>query len=343
MAKDKIVKEKKTIEDILGEEFGGGVFQDASNICNNPPKIISVSPALDMILGGGIPEGSFVVLTGPPKASKTTSSLHFAGNCQKELGSKVYILNIEGRLKKRDLEGIKNLDLSPDKLCIIGSEEGNILTAEKYISMAEKLINSTKKSVIIVDSFSALCTESRYNANIGDRFRDDTPLLLASFCKRIANVLPINKNILIGITHRISNTSGMGHSMYSEASGVKVQYQADVKLAVTHFTPVMDKDSQVGQENHWVCTTSAIGGPGGKTTTILRYGYGLDKESEVVKLASDFGLITKGGSWFTFPDGGEGIKIQGLEKARDYLIENPDVYNSLNSQIREMFAFAKVL
>ena len=47
-------------------------------------KVISVSPAIDIALGGGILEGSWLTLTGDPKSGKTTTAMQIAANCQKE-------------------------------------------------------------------------------------------------------------------------------------------------------------------------------------------------------------------------------------------------------------------
>ena len=38
-------------------------------------KTISISPAIDLALGGGIKEGSWMILSGPPKAGKTTTTM----------------------------------------------------------------------------------------------------------------------------------------------------------------------------------------------------------------------------------------------------------------------------
>ena len=87
---------------------GIDVFEESSNL-----KVISVSPALDVALGGGIREGSWVIFTGEPKTGKTTTALHFAANCQKEEnGSRpVIFINAEGRLKSMNLGGVKGLDI----------------------------------------------------------------------------------------------------------------------------------------------------------------------------------------------------------------------------------------
>ena len=67
-----------------------------------------------MILNGSVPEGGFVVLTGQPKCGKTVTSLSLAATLDPK-----YQGNLEnqdmyttGRLKKRDIEGIKGLDLN---------------------------------------------------------------------------------------------------------------------------------------------------------------------------------------------------------------------------------------
>jgi RecA/RadA recombinase len=132
-------------EDVI-KNFGSNIILSGNSIVDKKSVIIPVSPALDLILQGGIPEGSFVVFTGQPKCGKTTTSLDFAATAQKEeyqgdlkKPRHVYYLNIEGRLKKRDLEGIKNLDL--DRFDVIGSQQGKILHAEEYLQIAEKLIN----------------------------------------------------------------------------------------------------------------------------------------------------------------------------------------------------------
>ena len=82
----------------------------------NSLKVIGVSPALDIALGGGLREGSVVVMTGDPKSGKTTTALHFASKCQ-ALGKKVVYVNTEGRLSRQNFDGIKGLD--PNKIMII--------------------------------------------------------------------------------------------------------------------------------------------------------------------------------------------------------------------------------
>ena len=114
----------KTIEDVIKDKFGDILF-GGEFITSSKSIIIPVSPSIDMMLGGGIPEGSLVIVTGLQKLGKTSLCLHFAGNaqdikyrndmCPKE-GRHVYFLNVEGRIKPRDLLGIKHLNIEKKDL-----------------------------------------------------------------------------------------------------------------------------------------------------------------------------------------------------------------------------------
>lgn len=330
-----------SVKEDVTKTFGEDIILSGNAVVDRKSVVIPVSPSLDIVLNGGIPEGSFVVFTGQPKCGKTTTSLDFAATAQKpeyqgDLKSprEVYYLNIEGRLKKRDLEGIPGLDLS--RFHVIGSQQGKILHAEEYLQIAEKIINEIPGSVVIIDSYSALCTEAEITSEMDKMQRADGAKLLAKFCRKVANVIPVNKNIVIGITHLMGNPTGYG-AEFKEKSGQAIAYQTDIKLRAKTFKPwVLSSDSsQIGQEIEWQVVCSALGPPGGQITSYIRYGQGVDKYMEAICLASDMGLINKGGAWYTMTALPDKPKFQGTEKVRNFLLENPQAYEDLVSAIKE--------
>ena len=56
---------------------------------------------------------------------------------------------------------------------------------------------------------------------------------------------------------------------------------------------------------------------------------------EAIVLASDMGLIHKGGAWYTLTSIEDKPKFQGTEKVRAYLLENTKAYNDLVKSIKE--------
>lgn len=330
-----------TVKEDVKKAFGDNIILSGNAIVDKEVLTIPVSPSLDIVLNGGIPEGSFVVLTGQPKCGKTTTSLDFAATAQKKEyahssfkdGREVYYLNIEGRLKKRDLEGIPGLDLK--RFHVIGSQQGKILHGEEYLQIAEKIINEIPGCVLIIDSYSALCTEAEITSDMDKMQRADGAKLLAKFCRKVANVIPVNKNIVIGITHLMGNPTGYG-AEFKEKSGQAIAYQTDIKLRAKTFKPwtINAESSQIGQEIEWQVICSALGSPGGQITSYLRYGSGIDKQTEVINLASDLGIIQKGGAWYTLTSVDKQPKFQGTEKVRAYLCENPSVYDEIYKTVK---------
>ena len=322
-------------KDIIKEY--GDVLHDPSSITDEILEIIPVSPKIDIALGGGVPEGSLFILTGPEKIGKTVTALTFCANAQ-QLKRIVYYGNIEGRLRKRDIEGIKDLQTDPELLKIIGSTQGNILSAEKYLSIFDQIIHTQPETICVVDSFSALSSDAELKGDLTDQQVMTVQKVLSKFCRRISNVLPINKVTVVGITHLMANVAfGKGKAKV-EKSGTALKYQVDVKLHASHISPIVQGDTQIGQTIHWQVVTSAIGPPGQKVDSHIKYGRGIWKEMELADLLIDFGIIKKSGAWITLPNE---EKIQGQNNLAKYLEDNPDQYKEFEKTVFSMIGIER--
>ena len=323
-------------KDIIKEY--GNVIHDPSSITDQKLKIISISPKLDIALGGGVPEGSLFIMTGPEKVGKTLTALTFCANAQQD-NRKIYYGNVEGRLRKRDIEGIKELDSDAEKIQIIGSTQGNILSAEKYLGIFDQIIHTQPNTICVIDSFSALASDAELTGDLTDQQVMSVQKVLAKFCRRMAPALPINKVTVVGITHLMANVSTFGRGKAKvEKSGTALKYQVDVKLHASHTKPIMQGETQIGQTVHWQVVTSSIGPPGQKVESHIKYGRGIWKEMELADLLVDFGIVKKSGAWLTLPNE---EKMQGKNNLATYLENNPDQYKQFENDIFSMIGIEK--
>lgn len=304
-------------------------------------KTLSVSPALDLSLGGGILEGSWTVISGPPKCGKTSSVLQICVNAQKE-GREVIYLDGESRLKEYNLSGAEGLDL--DKFQVISSID-QPMSGEDFLHILEMLIKDPKNAgaVVVIDSTSSLIPRAELDKEADPSLRASLPKLLTHWIKKNAQTIKNQKIFLVAIRHMITNTSGYGkHKLYD--SGEYLQYQADTLLECKSKTEWMEDNRQVGLIIDWDIQTSSLGSSGRKCQSYFRFGKGLDSIKEIIVLANDLGLIDKAGSWFTCPflEGEiegyitENNKLQGETKLYDHIASDPVKFEILNRKVKEM-------
>lgn len=317
-------------------------------------KVISVGPAIDIALGGGIKEGSWIILTGDPKCGKTTTALQIAANCQKD-GRPIIYLDAEGRLKEMNLLGVDGLD--KEKINIVHAED-EPLSAEAFLDITVKLVSAKENygCVCIIDSTSALMPEKELDGDMSPG-RAGLPKLLSVFCKKLGQIVPKQRATMIIITHFIANTSGYGAPRMPDC-GKKIQYQADTRMEVKSIAAWEQRDQQVGQAVNWRILCSSMGPPGGECQSWLKYGHGIDKIQELIILGQDLGMIGKAGAWLTCefmashlelvkeinPEVNiedmeavlKSVKVQGQEKLYQFLDQNPKVVDILEGEIKEM-------
>jgi recombination protein RecA len=365
--KKKVVSNKFTEDMITSGVISkyGDVVRSGTEVLENinSLEVIGLSPALDIALGGGLREGSVVVMTGDPKSGKTTTALHFAAKCQAQ-NKKVIYVNTEGRLSKQNFEGIKGLNA--DKILIVESTNDRILTAEDFLNITEYYINNDPGCLIITDSLSNMVPACELEGEVRTGVRNALPRLLSMFFKRTSGTLMKNKTILICITHNIANTGGSPYAPSKMADcGNMLQFQAGTNMVITHrgkWQVPKDTGPHVGQIANWSIKTSNAGGrPNSTAESWIRYGIGIDETQEIVQIACEFRLIKSSGAWYTIACATENaedpivkeilqknnvnntpediekfFKFQGANNVLEFLNNNETISNFIYQKIKEL-------
>jgi recombination protein RecA len=364
----KVKKSSKFTEDLVSNNIVnkyGDVVRSGTEVLENINNlnVIGVSPALDIALGGGLREGSVVVMTGDPKSGKTTTALHFAAKCQQKNKRVIYV-NTEGRLSKQNFIGIKNLNA--DNILIIESTDERVLSAEDFLNIIESYINNDPGCLIIADSLSNMVPAVELEGEVRTGVRNALPRLLSMFFKRISGTLMKNKTILVCITHNIANTGGSPYAPQKMADcGNMLQYQAGTNMVITHrgkWQVPKDTGPHVGQIANWAIKTSCAGGrPNSTAESWIKYGIGIDEVQEIIHIACEFRLIKAAGAWYTIQSAvdepnhptivqilednkigktNEDIerffKFQGVNAVADFLNNNPKIASFIYEKIKEL-------
>lgn len=338
MAKKKQVKKEEDSVNIeawrqkVQKDYGNVMFS-ASDMQNTPRQLLSVGPAIDLELNGGINSGTTLILSGPPKGSKTTTALEIASRAQVKHNTKIFFFDIECRFDFIHLSSVSRLRLND--VTVIKSTRDKILTAQDYLTICENVLKNEENSIIIVDSTSALATSNELDGALTPQYRNENPKLLASWCRRIHPLMPANNNTLILINHMIASQS-LYAPPYIEDGGVSIKFLGGTHLRIKSVKKWLDENNKIiGQSSDFQVVFSSNGPPGGMVTSFLRYGHGIDDAYETYQLAISLGVITKSGSWFKYKD----ISIQGDTNFYKHLQENQniqiEIYNEVKSLLSE--------
>lgn len=350
MAKTK-AKPKKTeataasdaeIKSLLAEidsTYGVGIMRPGRALVDNPKYVIPLSPSLDLELGGGFTEGSWVSMSGPEKCGKTVTALTYAAQAQKPEhgGRKVMLLSVEHRLKRRDLLGIEGLRVDEPDFYFIESMKGKILTSQDFLNIGMSFLKTVPGGVLIIDSISALCNPKVFSDGLGTADYGSGNKLLAQFCDMMAPVVKVNDSVIIGIVQYYANTTGRGAD-WNEKAAKRWKYQSDfiLQCKYTEKYPKGDDVDQVGQILHWLIKTSGEGSPNRKCESLLRYGVGVDRIYEAFMLGQSVGLVS-GKGWYNFDfladkpellvgtefESKGAVKVQGAENCVGVLRSHP--------------------
>lgn len=327
-----------TYKEIVSKLYGD-VISSAINILDNPKYIYSVSPAIDIALSGGIPEGSWVSFAGPPGCGKSTTALQLMANAQKNK-RKAFYVDVEHRLKPINLFGVHGLEA--DKIEHIHSIPTKVLTAEDFLEISKQIIRDPQNfgGILVIDSTSALCPGTEIVDPVSGQIRSIQPKIMASFCRQMAGVVNATSFTVVMIQHLITNTSGYG-SPWSVDGGEKIKYQLDVRM-ITKGQPEKfgDERKPLGQIVKWEVLKSALGQSGMKCNSYIRYGYGLDEIKEICDISIELGLVEKAGSWFKLTYDKEEKKYQGEEKLYQGVKANPKVVDHLFTESKKILGIA---
>lgn len=297
---------------------------------------IPVSPIIDMTCGGGIREGSIVLVSGHEKLGKSAFCLQAAANAQcldDGITRRIYYFDIENKLMQRDLTGIRNLDLNKN-FEVIGSSIDGLVPAEYYFNLAENIVTNNHHSIIIFDSFSMLLTkdELAYNFDDGQK-RPDVPKYTAVFCKKMSQLVRPTKSILFGINH-VYASQGMGPATLQESGGKKVQYAANYKFRLVYKKPEEKDGIIIGNTVFFQCMfhpSDSTTSPKEQCEFFHRFKYGIDDINDIIDIGSLYGVMKKSGAWYSYGD----EKWQGKENTREAILNNPKLLNELRVKVQE--------
>lgn len=280
------------------------------------------SLSLDLALGGrGIPRGRIVEMFGPESGGKTTLALHVIAQAQKNGGVAAFV----------DAEHA--LDPTWAKRCGVNLE--NLLvsqpdTGEQALEIAELLVKSNSVDCIVIDSVAALIPKAEIEGEMGASHVGLQARLMSQAMRKLTGAIAKSRGIVIFINQIREKIGVMFGNPETTPGGRALKFYSSLRLDVRRATTIKDGDQAVGTHVVVRVVKNKVAPPFKSAEFDIMFDSGISREGDLMDLGTSVGVIEKTGAWINYGD----VRLgQGRENAKQYLKDNPDLFEEIRKAI----------
>ncbi|HET9906386.1 MAG TPA: recombinase RecA [Anaerolineales bacterium] len=314
----------KAVGDILKRYGDGSIMRlgEAHGMVTEAFPTGSLS--LDIALGvGGVPRGRITEIYGPESSGKTTLCQHIVAEAQKMGGVAAFI----------DMEHA----LDPVYAARVGVDIDNLLvsqpdTGEQALEITETLVRSGGVDVIVIDSVAALVPRAEIEGDMGDPSMGVQARLMSQALRKLSGAINQTKTAVI-FTNQLRQKIGvMFGNPETTTGGQALKFYASIRLDVRRIQAIKVGDEVIGNRTRVKVVKNKVAPPFRTAEFDIMFNEGISKSGDVLDLATKFEVVQKRGAFFSYGD----IRIgQGRENAKDYLRQNFDLMNEIDTVIRQ--------
>jgi len=340
----------------LNKKYGEGTIVRASEATSMIlERIPSGSLAIDIVMGGGIPENRVTLLVGNRNTGKTSIALHIVAQFQIKMRKTI----ADGGKKKVavwiDAEGVfvpawaESIGVDTDELLVVRPEYG-----EQALDIADAFVKSNECGLIVLDSLASLVPQAEAEESMEKLFMGDAAKMNNKFFRKLTggmNAGSLKKEADKGPTVVLINQwrekiGVMYGSPNTLPGGLGQGFTASVILEIKRGDWIEEKVERYGVESkeivgQWI----KVFGEKNKTATPKKTGQvrflfqdtpgvragHFDTIEEVVRYASFYQLIERRGAYYHV----KGIEsnFQGMASLVEFLRSRPEIIESLYAQL----------
>jgi recombination protein RecA len=309
----------------IEKQFGkGAIMQLGEASALDVQGIPTGALSLDIALGGrGLPRGRIIEIFGPESSGKTTVALHAVASAQR-LGGVAAFIDAEHAL---DPSWCKRIGVDLEGLLV--SQPGS---AEEALKIAEMLIKSNAVDIIVIDSVAALVPRAEVEGEIGDPQVGLQARLMSQALRILNPTIARTKTCMIFINQLRQKIGVMFGNPETTSGGLALKFYSSVRLDIRKVTSIKEGDETTGARVKVKVVKNKVAPPFRQAEFDLMHDHGISREGDLIDLGIEDKLIEKSGSWINY---GEVRLGQGRENAKQFLRDNPAVYEEISRKILE--------
>lgn len=320
----------------IQKQFGDGAIMSlGKHSASHGLSVIKTGAiSLDIALGiGGLPRGRIIEIFGPESSGKSTLATHLVANAQKNGGLAAYI-DAEHAL---DPSYAAKIGVNIDDLMISQPDNG-----EEALNIAEMLARSNAVDLIVIDSVAALVPKSELEGEIGDQFMGLQARMMSQALRKLTATLARSNTCAIFINQIREKIGVMFGNPETTTGGKALKFYASIRLDIRRIGGIKgpDNGNDIGSRVKVKVVKNKCAPPFQSAEFDIVFNEGISHVGSLVDTGTEFGIIDKKGTWFSFQTHRLG---QGREAAKEELKKNPKLADEIEKAIHAKLAEGVVL
>jgi recombination protein RecA len=309
----------------IEKRFGKGSVMKLGEAATT--SVVEVVPsgslALDLALGvGGIPRGRITEIFGPESSGKTTLAQHIIAEAQKKGGTAAYI-DVEHAL---DPAYATSCGVNIDDLLISQPDTG-----EQALEITEALVRSGAVEIIAIDSVAALVPQAEIEGEMGGVHVGLQARLMSQALRKLAAAIGRSGTAVVFINQLREKVGIVFGNPEVTPGGRALKFYSSVRIDLRRIETIKQGNESIGSQIRARVVKNKVAAPFRSAEFDIMFGQGISKESNLIDLGVELGLVNKAGAFFSYGD----IRLgQGRENAKQYLKQNPELAGEIEQRIR---------
>ncbi len=311
--------------DKIEKNYGKGAIMKLGDDAIEQVEVISTgSIGLDAALGvGGLPKGRVIEIFGPEASGKTTLAIHAIAEAQK-MGGLAAFIDAEHAF---DRTYAVKLGVDVENLYISQPDNG-----EQALEITDNLIRSGAIDIIVIDSVAALTPKSEIDGEMGDSKVGLQARLMSQALRKLTATISKTRSCCIFINQLREKIGVMFGNPETTTGGNALKFYSSVRLDIRRISQIKDGENVVGGRAKVKVLKNKVAPPFRIAEFDIIFGEGISKTGEIIDLGTEFNIIKKSGSWYSYGDTKLG---QGRDALKQLLLDNPELCEELEAKVKE--------
>ena len=185
--------------------------------------------------------------------------------------------------------------------------------------------------MLVIDSVAALVPRAELEGEMGDSLPGLQARLMSQALRKLTSSISKTNTMVVFINQLRMKIGVMFGSPEVTTGGNALKFYSSVRLDIRRIGAIKDKDNIIGNQTRVKVVKNKMAPPFKMVEFDIMYGEGISKIGEIIDLGVQADIIDKSGAWYSYKDEKIG---QGRENTKQFLKDNPELLNEIESRIR---------